>query len=156
MRAFVVYDSAFGNTEKIAQAIASGIAAETSDGQVRLTRAQNASPSNVGGFDLLVVGCPTQAWRPTGMTRTFLENLKAVPLVGKRAAAFDTGFSVWYAGSAARRIARALRRQGCALVVPPERFLVMGTEGPLAEGELERAAAWGREIARAAGRSAAA
>jgi hypothetical protein len=47
---------------------------------------------------------------------------------------------------AARRIADGLKKKGGELVVPPEGFYVEGTEGPLTEGELERAAYWAEQI----------
>jgi hypothetical protein len=55
-------------------------------------------------------------------------------------------FIVKTGGYAARRIANRLKKCGGKLVVPPERFFVEGTEGPLKEGEVERAADWARRI----------
>jgi hypothetical protein len=53
-------------------------------------------------------------------------------------------FSIKLFGYAAKPMAEALTRKGGALAMPPEGFLVNGTEGPLQEGELERAAEWAR------------
>jgi hypothetical protein len=66
-------------------------------------------------------------------------------------AAFDTRHvSKWTLlfGYAAPRIARSMERSGAALLAAPEGFFVLGTEGPLKEGELERAACWAREVAK--------
>ena len=67
---------------------------------------------------------------------------------GKRAAAFDTRLdrSPILTGAAARGIARRLRRRGYEVIADPESFLVEDSEGPLAEGELERARAWGASL----------
>jgi hypothetical protein len=72
----------------------------------------------------------------------------------KMAAAFDTRFGKprWLTGSAALRIARRLRRSGYRLVAPPESFFVLHTEGPLREGEEDRARMWAAELARRASR----
>jgi hypothetical protein len=42
---------------------------------------------------------------------------------------------------------RNIKKGGGNLLVPPEGFFVMGMEGPLMEGELERAISWAKEIA---------
>ncbi|MHB8840870.1 MAG: hypothetical protein ACYC56_03625 [Candidatus Aquicultor sp.] len=62
------------------------------------------------------------------------------------AAAFDTGFTSIFAGNAAKRIAQALQQAGFRLIVPPQRFIVTGAEGPLAEGELDKAKTWAQQI----------
>lgn len=50
-------------------------------------------------------------------------------------------------GWAAKPIAGRLTRAGGTLVAEPEGFVVLDSEGPLKEGEVERAAAWGRTLA---------
>jgi hypothetical protein len=67
---------------------------------------------------------------------------------GLRSAAFDTRLAKpRMPGSAARGIARRLRRLGVMVVAPAQSFYVTGTEGPPAEGELERARQWGESLA---------
>jgi len=64
-------------------------------------------------------------------------------------AAFDTRLTtrlVGIFGYAAARIANSLKRNGGTLIASPEGFFVKGKEGPLKEGELERAARWAKEI----------
>jgi len=75
---------------------------------------------------------------------------------GPRAAAFDTRANkpVMLVGSAARGIARRLRKHEYALAAEPQSFFVQGTPGPLEEGELERAAEWGRTLANEVSRAA--
>ena len=77
------------------------------------------------------------------------EWLDRAPLArpGNRAAAFDTRLPSALAGGAARPIARQLHRHGYQLAAKPEGFIVTGTEGPLREGELNRARAWGAALA---------
>lgn len=152
MRALIVYDSAYGNTERIAQAIGSAIG-----GEVRLARAGEVDPSELASLDLLVVGSPTQGFRPTKPLQALIDSLPTDALQNIRVAAFDTRMPeaevgrglrliMKVGGYAAPRIAKALEKKGAKLVRPPEGFIVKGREGPLAEGELERAADWAKGI----------
>lgn len=151
MKAVVIYDSQFGNTEKIAQAIHEALGA---GGDAILLRAADVTDAALNGCDLIVVGSPTQRFHATEPVDHFLEG-RALP--GTRAAAFDTRLdmaevdsrvlrlAVKVAGDnawAATRIAAELEKAGATLVADPEGFIVEGTEGPLRAGELARAAEW--------------
>lgn len=159
MKALVIYDSFFGNTEKIAQAIGQAIKeALGSDRLVETHPVGQVTPGTLEGLDLLVMGSPTRGFRPTEAISKFLKALPQNHLEGVAVAAFDTRilletidssvlrFVVDKGGYAASTIAKALEKKGGKLLVPPEGFLVVDTEGPLKEGELERAAQWAREL----------
>jgi flavodoxin len=151
MKTLVVYDSVFGNTEKIARAM-SGALEDADVLPVTQVRAEQLK-----GLDVLIVGSPTRGWRASEATAAFLKNLPAQALAGVRVAAFDTRLSlsdtksaftrfiVRTGGYAAKPIAEQLTQQGGSLVLPPEGFLVLGEKGPLKTGELDRAAAWARQ-----------
>jgi len=145
MKALVVYDSVYGNTEKIARSIGAAIADDAG-----VLRPNEIATSELELIDLLIGGAPTQGGRPTRPIQDFL---KAIPGPGTRdlsVAAFDTRVPARWVGIfgyAAGRIARSLEAKGARLVAPPEGFFVTGKEGPLREGELERAARWAQEIA---------
>ena len=156
MKAMVVYDSQYGNTADVAKAI--GDALQPS-GEVTVARVGEVQPEHLSGIDLLVVGSPTQKFSPTGATTSFLKSIPSGGLQGIKVAAFDTrfppseiekvgilAFFVKLFGYAAEPIAKRLEKKGGDLVVPPQWFYVGGTEGPLLEGELERAGAWADEI----------
>ncbi len=145
MYALVVYDSQFGNTERIAAAIADTL---RTSGEVRLARVDPARPLDLEGVDLLILGCPTQGWRPTVAMQTLLASLIPSQLHGRAVACFDTRFQKprWLTGSAARRMADTLGRMGITLVVPPESFFVEHKDGPMLSGELGRAAVWTRTL----------
>jgi len=143
MKVLVVYDSIFGNTEKVAQVIAAGLG--TGEG-IRLAKVNTITPQDTMALDLLIVGSPTHGWRPTEGIRAFLDSLQPNVLSGVQAAAFDTQYRTRLSGSAAKRIEKALRRQGCSIVAPAIGFFVTGSEGPLAEGELDRATAWAKQM----------
>jgi flavodoxin len=140
----VIYDSLHGNTEKIARAIGSGIGED-----VPVLPAGGVTPADLEQYDLLIVGAPTHGGRPKEALRNLLNDIPASIMVGKRVAAFDTRVSIKWVrifGYAAPRIARKLKKMGVTLVGEPEGFFVSDTEGPLLEGELERAAEWGRQV----------
>jgi flavodoxin len=146
MNTLVVYDSQYGNTERIAQAIASTLRAF---GQVQAVRVDPAHPIEFQGVDLLILGSPTQGFRPTPAIQSFLEKVSSASLSGLAVACFDTRFRgrLWK-NSAAPRMARQLRTMGVEPIVPPESFFVktMKKEGPLLAGEVERAATWARML----------
>lgn len=144
MKALVVCDSVYGNTEKIAQAIAGAIT-----GEVKVLRAGEVSPSDLESIDLLVVGAPTQGGRATLVINQCLDRVAGPVVKGIRVAAFDTRLSTKWVGVfgyAAGKIAKSLKKKGGTLLVPPEGFFVEGTKGPLKEGELERAADWAKGL----------
>jgi flavodoxin I len=146
MKAVIVYDSVYGNTEKIARAIAEAI---TPSGEVKILRAGEANPPELASIDLLIVGSPTHGGRPTPAIQDFLNKLIQSSLKGINVATFDTRSQAKLAkvfGNAAGRIAGNLKRRGGTLIASPEGFLVTGTKGPLKEGELERAAGWAKRI----------
>jgi flavodoxin I len=146
MKALIVYDSVYGNTEKIARAIAEAI---TPSNEVKVLRAGEANPSELASINLLIVGSPTHGGRPMPTVQDLLNKDPKLSLKGVNVAAFDTRSQTKLArvfGSAAGRIADNLKKKGGTLIASPEGFLVTGTKGPLKEGELERAAGWAKGI----------
>lgn len=146
MKALIVYDSVYGNTEKIARAIAEAI---TPSNEVKVLRAGEANPSELASTGLLIVGSPTHGGRPTPAVQDFLNKVPELSLKGVNVAAFDTRIPtklVGVFGYAAGRIAGNLKKKGGTLIASPEGFFATGSKGPLKEGELERAAGWAKGI----------
>lgn len=154
--AFVVYDSTYGNTARVAEAIIAGLG-----GGAVSRRIDELDPNQLSGGDLLVVGSPTQGGRPTSAMQTWLMRLSAAEPEGIKVAAFDTRLAeddksflfrhlVDLIGFAAPRIMRSLTDMGAVPICDPEGFTVGSKEGPLVPGELNRATGWGRAIATAA------
>jgi hypothetical protein len=164
LTALVVYESFFGNTRTIAQAVAEGLRSEGVRPTVQ--DVSMAAPADVAGYHLLVVGGPTHAFslsrestradaerrggsvhQPGPGLRDWLGRLVAPesPL----AAAFDTRAEKvrHLPMSAGHAAGRMLARRGFVLLVKPAGFVVQDVEGPLAHGETERAIAWGRTLA---------
>jgi hypothetical protein len=165
MRALVVYESLFGNTAEVGEAIAASLEAQgltVDEGLV-----SEIAPEATGEADLLVVGGPTHVH---GMTRastrktaaTDVKNTFPTPTVepglrewlqqipsgsGRLAAAFDTRVDkpVLFTGSAAKGIGHRLEKRDFRLVVEPECFFV-SSENDLLDGELERAGEWAAKV----------
>ena len=144
MKVLVVYDSVFGNTEKIAQAIG-----RTFQENVEVFKVNEVKKEHIEGIDLLIVGSPTYGGRPTQVMQNFLNEISSLRIDGVGIVAFDTRITIKLAnifGFAAPKIAEVLLKIGGHLVVPAEGFYVKGKEGPLKEGEMDRAANWAKEI----------
>ncbi len=142
MKILVVYDSMYGNTERIARAIAGAV-----EGEVMIKSASQMVVADIEKIDLLFIGSPTQAGRYLKPMQAFLDSLAESALKGLRAGVFDTRMTGNFPrlfGWAANKIADALKKKGALLLVAPEGFFVKGIKGPLADGELERAAAWAK------------
>ena len=142
MKALVIYDSTYGNTEKIAKAIGAALT-----GDVKVLRAGEVNAAELNGYDLLVIGSPTYGGRPMPSVAELLNKIPESAIKGKNVAAFDTRIPSKMAkifGYAADRIAKSLKDKGANLLVPSEGFFVTGKAGPLKEGELERAADWAK------------
>ena len=163
MRALVVYESMFGNTQAIADAVADGL-----DAHMRVDAVEVGAAPTVVGDDvaLLVVGGPTHAF---GMSRPSTrqdagrqaEHGLVSAGIGLRewltaveegsgsvaAAAFDTRIDrPRLPGSAARAAEKGLRRRRFRIIARPKSFYVTGTKGPLVDGELGRARRWADQL----------
>lgn len=146
MEILVVFGSQYGNTQRIARAIARALAPEH---RVRVVPAAAASEIRGDGIDVLFVGAPTQMRGLRLLAKPFLDGLAERGFVGTRAAAFDTRMDLGAQLLESTVISHHLVEAGCRLVAKPESFLVLGLEGPLADGEEERAEGWARAVVRA-------
>ena len=168
MRVLVVYESMYGNTRHVAEAIARGA---ESGATVRVVAASDAHEVNPSEYDLLVVGGPTHIHgmsrestrrgaveaaqqpdsglkvEPDAESEGVREWLASLESSGGRAAAFDTRLdtSPLLTGRASKTIARKLRHLGFSAAAEPESFLV-DKETNLEAGEEERAERWGRSL----------
>ena len=146
MKVLIVYDSQYGNTEQVAKAIAGAF---TQPHTARVAKVGEAKAGEAGGYDLLIIGSPTQGGRATTATQAYVNKLNADSLQNTKVATFDTRIKtalVKVFGFAAGRLQKALEENGIKPVVPGEGFFVDKTKGPVRAGELERAAAWGKKL----------
>jgi flavodoxin len=160
MKAFIVYESEFGNTQKIANAIAKGMKKHLEVEVHNVT-----DPDRPSGADLLVVGGPTHAFsmsrsstRADAITqgaknvnteaglREWLGGLAAVDSIPF--AAFDTRVDIVrrLPGSASKAAVKRARKLGYTPITRPESFYVQDVSGPLLDGEVNRAEVWGAQV----------
>jgi hypothetical protein len=173
MRAVVVYESMYGNTHLVSDAVAEGLG-KADDAVDAVVVAVGEADAVLEGADLVVVGGPTHAHAMTRTStrhaaveaagkdgselhldddaegpglREWFDGVEGLPPFG---AAFDTRFGAppVVTGRASKGIARRLRRHGCELLVDPESFLVT-KETTLADDELAHARHWGEQLAAA-------
>ena len=170
MRAVVIYESMYGNTHQVAEAIGRGLA---STGEVHVVHVSDARCRDLDNCDLVVVGGPTHAHSISRASTRHDAVVKAAqkdeltvepdaerigvrewlndlaPASCSLAASFDTRLegSPMLTGRASKTIAKRLRDKGYQLPSDPESFLVT-KDSVLVEGEDERAEAWGRALVR--------
>lgn len=139
-KALVVYDSVYGNTAKVARALAAGLESEGVAADV--VKVDVVSFDELYNIDLLCVGGPVHAWNASKPMKDFLERLKSVKsLAGKKTFAFDTKMKSRLAGSAGGKIERKLKDLGLVVAKNSESAIVKGREGPLedsAEGTFKQ------------------
>jgi flavodoxin len=155
MKTLIVYFSRFGNTRRVAQAMAEAM---KSAGDVRVVSIDHLAASDFAGVDLVVVGSPTHAFSMPPAVRSALAALPAGILADKSVAAFDTTVRPWPLRlmRASPKLLRQLRGLGGQPVAGPQTFFVRtsGTQQPgetnlLLEGQIERAKEWANQILRA-------
>ena len=159
MHAVVVYESHWGNTARVARAIAEGVGPEA-----RALSTAEATPEALEGIRLIVAGAPLMAFHlpsdkmveglvgkpnepPPDVSEPTLRSwLSTLPRGSAAAAAFETKLR-WSPGGATGAIEDGLTAAGYRPIAPGSKFYVEGRTGPLKPGELDRARAWGAELA---------
>ena len=131
MKVIVIYDTKFGNTEKIAMDIAKMLNAD-------VYRVTDVDILKLKEYDVFAVGSPTHAWNMSMGMKTFFKKLTGESFKGKKAVTFDTKYKSRFAGSAGKKIQSKLKKLDFEIVMKPVSFIVTGREGPLAEGEIEK------------------
>lgn len=155
MKIIIIYDSVFGNTREIALAIYQEV---SKNHQAEMQAVNEVNPELFASAEYLIVGSPTRGFRPTPAISGFIKSLPKGSLSGKTVAAFDTRvklddiqskalrFMVKTGGYAAKPILAQLVKKGGSQLGEPEGFYVKGEEGPLHEGEIERAMRWAGKL----------
>lgn len=162
-RALVVHESLFGNTARLAEAVADGLRGHGFEVEVTPV-AQAPVLADLEELDLLVVGAPTHAFslsRPATRSDAVRQGAEGVATTGLRewlasgpasgpvpTVCFDTRADKvrHLPGSAARKATRLAKEAGLSVSTPAESFYVQDVSGPLLPGELARAATWGHDL----------
>ncbi|MEQ8198579.1 MAG: flavodoxin domain-containing protein [Clostridiaceae bacterium] len=153
MKIVIIYDSVYGNAEKIGMAVKGGFG---TGHEVSVIKAKDADCRDIEGTELLIVGSPTHGGWFTEPVKVFLDKLPEKSLEGIKAASFATSSSAENQGvfmkiitkvfcNASPRIAKVLKMKG-ADIIGSESFLVTGKEGPLKDNEIHHAQEWARNL----------
>ncbi len=148
-----MYDSVYGNTEKIAITIKDVLSKKHDVGIIRVTE---AVPEDIKGVDLLILGSPTHRGQPSKPTKVFVNMLPKDSLKGKKVATFDTsltteGKNIFYQGFirifsySAPRIAGMLKKKG-GEILSSQTFFILDNKGPLKKDEIDRVKTWAKSL----------
>lgn len=157
MKGIVVYDTYYGNTKKVAEAIAEQIKAEGHEAELRSVRERNPSPPQ---GDFMFVGSPIRMAKVSGKTRRFVKKLDREAWRNKPIAVFATVMppspeptdekkkaqaQKWVFGGAPklRDLAKA---RGLNVVDKVLHVPVKDTKGPLADNAAEQTKEYVREF----------
>jgi flavodoxin len=153
MKTLVLYDSYFGNTEKVAQKIHSSLG-----GNALIKKAEDYEKKDLEGINLLIVGSPTRGFTYSERIKPILGKIPENSLKGIKVTSFDTRidaetvkpkilkFLMNIFGYAAEKIQKNLEKKGGEKIIEPMGFVVKDSEGPLQENELEEAGNWAKKI----------
>lgn len=141
MKYLIIFDSAFGNTQKIARVIA-----KTLDANV--INVNDVEETDIELADFIMVGSPINGWMPLPSINKFLNSLEPNSLANKKITSFDTRVKLFIHGDAKEKISKILQKVGGELAIEPKAFYVKGSEGPLYDKEIDSATEWAKEISK--------
>lgn len=147
-KVLLVFDTSFGNTEKIARSIASGIS-ESNEIECNVIGIKQMENEDISGYAGVLFGCPIHAFRATRGIKGAVNTAIKKGLDGKLVAAFDTYQALSHERKAMGQIEDMLTKkaQGAKLFSPGFSALVLGREGPLRDDEPDNAKEFGRAFA---------
>jgi flavodoxin len=148
MKALIVYDTKFGMTEQVANAIMKGMK-EGGISEVTTKKVENVVPEDFSRSDTWIFGSPVHFSGATGDTKKALKVAIETGASGKKGTTFDTRYAGFASKGAAMKMMGDMEEAGIKKVAEPQWFVVLKSKGPLAEGEEAKAIAFGKNIAKA-------
>ena len=148
MKGLVVFDTSYGNTRVIAEAISQTL--KESSIEVDASYLKDVKILEARDFDFLVLGSPTKFGTMSLAFKGFLGKIKSQDWANKPFAAFDTENPQNIQrkdGSAAEKIAEKLKEKQMRQLLPVFKAVVTGAKGPLQVSEIERARGYARRLA---------
>ncbi len=150
VRVCVVYDTKYGNTKIVAEKIVEGMR-EVGGIQTVIRNVEGVDLETLSSYVAILIGSPNHYSGPTKGVQDFIEKLRGHDIEGKAYAVFDTFVgkdSDFFLGKAARKMEKAIGEKvpGLKLLVPGLSIRVVGTKGPIVEGELPKCIDFGRKI----------
>ncbi len=153
MKISIIYDSLYGNTEKIAHTIKEELGKKN---EVEVKKVTETKLEDMQGKDLVIIGSPTHRGRASKAIQVLLNLIPKGFLKSIKVAVFDTSLATYkknffmkgvmkFFGYSAPRMANTLKGRG-AEIVSVQSFFVMSTKGPLQDDELERTKRWAKGL----------
>ena len=146
-KVIVVYESKYGNTKLAAEIIVEGMN-QVLGTAAELTELNGVDLTQIGEFDIVLLGSPNHMGGATRSIRKFIDKLGNINLEGKQAAVFDT-----YMGSDFEKAAKKMEKQigekvpGLKIVAPCLSIRVDKMKGPISDGEIPKCKEFGIRIA---------
>lgn len=143
----VAYESRYGNTKRVAEAIVEGIRL-VEEVEAVLSDVKDVDLDAIADYDAIVIGGPNHMGGPTRGVKKFVDKLGTLPLKDKRFAVFDTYTSRDFE-KATRKLEQRIHEKvpGLKMIAPGLSVKVQGMKGPIADGELPKCTEFGTEIA---------
>jgi flavodoxin len=147
-KVLVVFDSSYGNTEKLGREIAAGIE-ETGLAECKVINIDDVKAEDLSGFDGALFGSPIHAFRATRGIKGAVKDAVKKGLDAKLVASFDTYQAEGHVGKAAKQIEGELKKRisEAKVISPGLSAIVLGREGPLKDDELPKAREFGKKFA---------
>lgn len=154
VKVWIVYDSFFGNTEKVAKKLAQTLRGKHDVTTTKVTALQADDTRKVFDSELLIIGSPTRVFQPTKAIKAFIKRIDFENKHDLKVLVFDTRMDIakvnnkllafWEKrqGSAVATMQKLVEKRKGSLLGPPMSFYVMDSEGPLEDQELEKGVAW--------------
>jgi len=138
MRACVIFDTRYGNTEKIAKSFETGL--KEAGIQTVCVNAKDVAVDSLKQYDLICVGAPTEGFTASKPMKEFLGKLKSIDLSEKYGFAFDTRLDWRLSGSAAKFIEKELANLDLQIIAPRESAIVFASKesGAITGARLKR------------------
>ena len=144
--AIVIFDTKFGNTEKIAKSLAEGMMEQGIT--VDYIKVGEVDVSKLNDYDLVAIGGPTHMFGISKPIKDLLRNFEEADLKSKKAFAFDTKYKGKFIGSAGKGIEKKLKQLQMEIIKPHLSGIVKGSKGPLEEGTVEKFKQTGADLAK--------
>ncbi|MEM2320173.1 MAG: flavodoxin domain-containing protein [Candidatus Bathyarchaeia archaeon] len=147
MKIVIIYESKYGNTERVAEMIAEGLK-ETVGTEVSLQKLKEADLDKITDYDVILLGSPNHMGGPARSVKGFIDMLGKLRLEGKKFAVFDT-----YMGKDFEKAVKKMEKRisekspGLKKAASGLSIKVQGIKGPIVEGELQKCREFGRKIA---------
>ncbi len=146
-KVIIIYESVYGNTKQIAEAISKGIN-EHAELESIVKKTGEIHTDDLCNYDAILFGCPNHNQEPALNLLKFIDRASIVHLEGKIGAVFDT-----YTGGnkdvAAKKLETKVREKMLGIeLIGRLSSKVTGRKGPLADDEEQKALEFGIQFGR--------